>query len=332
MVLDINKCINIVIPKENLPFSGLGDRIGFYLGMATLGKVLDKKVILGWNKRMDHVGDDSTDLFKLITLPDNLIFVDVDDLEKYGRIKENFLMYDFNKYNFGDNFIKYHGVDQVPDLLWKMFFFMNIRTNKEQFLKVYEELGKSIKFEHSPFLVKMLNHSVVKNQKYIILHARRGDKNTNGILIDSETIDKLGKISKYLHEKNLIDKIKVVICSDSDPTAKMFQNYLKNIGIKMIVLPKSQDKYDNIIMDIELIKNSIGIIQSVGDFVGYYAGWSSFSAVPGFIYSIPVYSVYPVNKLGEYRYHLYQKLNDNQNIKNYYFYDMLNEFLERITL
>ena len=100
----------------------------------------------------------------------------------------------------------------------------------------------------------------------------------------------------------------------------------------MIVLPKSKNKYDNIIMDIELIKNSIGIIQSVGDFVGYYAGWSSFSAVPGFIYSIPVYSVYPYNKLGEYRYHLYQKLNDNQNIKNYYFYDMLNEFLERITL
>ena len=31
---------------------------------------------------------------------------------------------------------------------------MNIRTDKEQFLKVYEELGKSIKFEHSPFLIK----------------------------------------------------------------------------------------------------------------------------------------------------------------------------------
>ena len=123
MVLDINKCINIVIPKENLPFSGLGDRVGFYLGMATLGKVLNKKVILGWNKRMDHIGDDSSDLLKLITLPNNLIFVDVDDLEKYGSIKENFLMYDFNKYNFGDDFIKYHGVDQVPDLLWKMFFY-----------------------------------------------------------------------------------------------------------------------------------------------------------------------------------------------------------------
>jgi hypothetical protein len=330
MVLDITKCINIVSPKENLPFSGLGDRLGFYLGLSTLGKVLNKKVITGWNKRMDHIGDDSTELFNLIKFPDNLVFVDVDELEKYGSKPENYLMYDYSKFNYGNDFIKYHGVDQVPELLWKMFYLMNINIPKDLFVKTFIELGKEIEFVQSDFVKRMLNHNVLKNQKYIVIHARRGDKNTNGILIDSETLDKITKISKYLNEKSLLDEIKVIVCSDSEPTSKMLIRYLQQVNIKVIVLPKAKKMYDSLILDFELIKNSIGIIQSIGDIPGYYAGWSSFSAIPGFIYDIPVYSVYPVNKLGEYRYHLYKKLNDNVDIKNYYYYDMLIEYLEKI--
>jgi hypothetical protein len=330
MVLDITKCVNIVSPKENLPFSGFGDRLGFYIGLSTLGKILNKKVITSWNKRMDHVGDDSTDLFNLIKFPDNLIFVDVNELEEYGSKQENYFMYVYNNFNYGDNFIKYHGVDQVPELLWKMFSLMKINISKDLFMNTFVETGKQIEFIQSDFVKRMLNHNVIKDQKYIVIHARRGDKSENCLLIDSETIEKISIISNYLKRNNLIEEIKVIVCSDYEPTAKMLIKYLQKVNIKVIALPKAKNIYDNLILDMEIIKNSIGIIQSIGDIPGYYAGWSSFSAIPGFIYEIPVYSVYPYNKLGEYRYHLYKKLNDNVDIKNYYYYNMLMEYLDRI--
>jgi hypothetical protein len=320
-----------IVVRENLPFSGLGDRIGFYLGLSTLGKILDKKIITAWNVRMDHIGDNSLELFNILRFPDNIIFEKMEILESYKNDGETFIMPNLSTFDFKEQFIKYHGVDQVPELQWKMFKLMGFNVgSKEDYMNVYQQQGKLIKFDYPKYVNKILNHEVVQGNKYLMIHARRGDKDTNRMLIDSVTIDKLNYICDYLNSHDLLNKIKFIICSDCEKTYEMFQSCLKQKNADIIVIPKSKTPLNNVIIDYELMKNSIGIVQSVGDFVGYYAGWSSFSSVPSFIYDIPVYGTYPTDYLGDYRYNLYQKLNDDINIKNYYFSDMLDSFLRRL--
>ena len=148
---NLEKYDNLIF-KQNLPYSGFGDRIGFYLGLSVVGEILNKKIITCWRKRMDHIGEDSTDVFNLIKFPSNLLFVDYENFDNYEK---SLVIPDLNNYDFEGYFIKYHGVDQVPELVWKMFSLLGMEVLLPDFMKVYYKLGRSI-----------LLHILIMYQKY----------------------------------------------------------------------------------------------------------------------------------------------------------------------
>jgi hypothetical protein len=257
--------------KSNIiPKSGLGDRIGYYLFMATIGELLNEKIITVWDYlKYDDYSNRGTEypdnITEYIEFPPQIVFVDIDE------------------YNSADiksvpNKWVYHGFDLVPETQYRILVDDKlIDCTFDHYRTVYTKVSSQLKY------LKILPN--YKN--FGAIHIRRTDFT---ICNDKNTLDEDLKLIK------LIKLIKDKVCNWIIFTDNTKNNYneLQNIlSDKLIIINNySTDSRVKTLEEFFLLMNAKFIVQSVppNSHSTYPNQFSSFSYIPSIINNLILYT------------------------------------------
>jgi hypothetical protein len=295
--------MNFIYYNSNL--SGIGDRLFDLILVYTYAKYIKcNKLYLTWKVNNDDMINNNSiyailrktmtpfrekdylleNLLNYLILPDDIIFVSLDEINKLLRDKNNLI---FNEY-MG---VKYSVYDFIDKYLSKLTI-----IQKNIFIESYYENFKKIKFKNIPnSMIDIFN-----NNNIITIHLRRGDKvvddNNSSNNIGNKDVETLNmNTEKFINKCISLNYKNICFVSDEEKVKTHFINKFKTI---CNVITFNGDEISQTYFDLYCLSHSKKILLS--------QKFSVFSILASMIGSVDLYYIFDEGKIID------------NNFKNYY--------------
>lgn len=293
--------------------TGLGDRLGDIMSLATMAKIQSTKVVFQWCT-------DPSIIFQRIHeyIPKWSGYqYDLNEfMQRFTPPPQIEIVYNFSINHKKNKKVKYEGV-QVPSeaglnmiytTAWKAMHFGNIIVNTQLFKTVYREISVPI-VKH----VQKNKISIVKeSDPYVVLHMRGPDNNTYIPFLNSHDHYKIyctGKVYKKLSSL----KIKIIAITNN---VEWLTSIINKTKIKTVI---NSSAYD----DFALLLGATGIIQHA------LHGWSAYSAIPSMMAQIPLITTYKRSH-EHHRFDIFETYGGIP--EEFYHCDQINDFVNHVKI
>jgi hypothetical protein len=184
------------------------------------------------------------------------------------------------QYNIPGLLPSYHAFDGVYSIAWKTMMLPEPlpQLQLQDFVESYRDVAKQVK-------INIAKHPVLKDQKYVVLHVRAGDKSTPPNHFN--TFDILCQLPQGMPIIVITDSdqdLPLIIPDTSIPilSADTHLHSSEPSSLNIFRFPRTAERYEGVMQDFQVLLGATGIIQHAKN------AWSSYSSVAAMMNAVPL--------------------------------------------